>query len=356
MEQKKAVNSNLNLSRFEKFLLALIKFYPEAKKQKELAREAGIYESEISRWRKQEKKRVESYVEFFKKYIDIDPETLGFKLKVHEDLIDKLIEIAKKDEEAREMIINSTYFHEVLNITGISGLLKFLKEKIINLEQAKDKFLEIVSQEEAKRIMDRFKDEEVVSALIKLHLLRLLRLIDEGFQWDELNKINHTDEIIKNWAGIANWAVIDTIQRIQIHHKFMYPLPHVDFLFYGYCNESEAKKLMDFIAKDDDPWRTLFIDLFDCYLSTRIGRPWRIRKWINLGGCIYHCLEFELDEDMIIKGMKEGKINVEIRFPKPKFDRTILCPLDGEECNRERIVECEKFKKLLSNQKKGEWR
>ena len=367
MEQEKTVNiKDLNLSRFEKFLLALVKFYPEAKKQKELAKEAGIYESEISRWRRREKKRGESYVEFFKKYIDIDPKTLGFKLKVHEDLADKLIEIAKKNEEAKDVIANSNYIKELLS-KDLKLLISCLKDKIIDLESAKEIFLKMLEahglsyDELVKGLNDISNDA------LSCYLKQYLKFLAESTKLEEL-KITVEDIVkrfkeeqpniwwydLKNLSSIFLWIASEIMERTS---------KIVSLRAISNCNSKESEEFVKYLAENDDPRRTISYESFENYLSTMIKKPWRMRKWIRVG-CLYVLIEFYVNPEDLIDGILSGKtISISNIKIGNKLGHTLIirapCPLDKSECkysSPEEILNCTKFKELLSLQENGKWR
>ena len=367
MEQKQTVSiKNLNISRFEKFLLALVKSYPEAKKQKDLAREAGIYESEISRWRRQEKKRGESYVEFFKKYIDIDSRTLGFRLKIHKDIINKLIEISKKDERAKEIIGKSIYFKELVS-SDLRFLIIALNERIVNLERAKDIFLEMLEANGITKneIIEKLNiSEEALSCYIKLYLNFLLNrfrffgniLLDDLDLDKIINDIKKGrpsfDKSFLNFGWVLAVNLMEIFNRsIAIIDEFMFPVPpfnsKLSVLPYPYyCSDKELDELFSWLAKKKKHnLGTLPADLLDNYLLEKAGKPLRVRKWVKIG-CMFLHLEFDLRE-MFTR--EEITVTNSVNVTITNYIKEAQCPIDKSKCNLDVFerFKCPKLKELL---------
>ena len=357
MEQEKTISiRDLNISRFEKFLLALVKFYPEAKKQKELAQEAGIYESEISRWRKREKKRGESYVEFFKKYIDIDLKTLGFKLKVHEDIIDKLIEISGKDKRAKEVINKSIYFKELVS-KDLRFLIIALNERILDLEGAKEIFLKMLESKGLTRdkIIEKLNiSEKVLSCYTKLYLNFLLNKfrILGNLLFENLDKIIKDieegrpsfDTSFLNLGWVLAVNLMEVFSRSSgITDEFMFPFPYfIDKPFLYHCSDEELDELFSWLAKKEKYGSgTLPVDLFDNYLLEKAGKPLRVRKWVKIG-CMFLNLEFDLRK-MITSDSANVNVNI------ANCITMIQCPIDKNKCNLDVLerFNCPKLKELL---------
>ena len=366
MKQEKTVSiKDLNLSKFEKLLLTLVKFYPKAKKQKELAKEAGIYESEISRWRRKEKKRGESYVEFFKKYIDIDLKTLGFKLKVHEDIINRLIEMAKKDKRAKEIISKSIYFKELAS-KDLRLLIIALSNRILDLERAKNLFIRMLESNGITKneVIEKLNiSEKALSCYTKLYLNFLLNRfrIFGSHLFDNL-----LDKIIKDvkegkptfersFLNVGWVLAINLMEAFDksggIVDEYMFPFPpFIDKPHIDYCSDEELDELFTWLAKKEKySLGTLSADLFDNYLLKKAGKPLKVRKWVKVG-CVYLHLEFDL-RDLNLKEMiasNSARVNVDIA----NWIDMVQCPVDKNKCKLDisERFNCPKFEELLKKE------
>ncbi len=387
----KDIFKDSKLTNFERLILALIKFYPEPKKQRELCLEAGINDSELSAWIKG--RRGKEYEQFFEKYVERDVKTKGLKLKIHKDLVNKLIKIAKKDEKAKEIIVKSKYFEEFIEkldsdelaelwldireliiINGsilnkiISKDLRFLiysvDEGILDLERAKEIFLEMLEANGVTKneIIEKLNiSEKALSCYIKQYLRFLassplpIPSLKEIVNDLRNEQVTHWYNFVKNFGGVIAWCILDNMRRIGglSESYFLLPVLPIPEVFKDYspllldgCNKEEVKEFIDYLAKRDDKLRTFFIDLFDNYLLKRAGKPLRIRKWVNIG-CIIFLFEFDL-KTLVYS-------NFESDFVKVKAIDAISiahCPLDGVMCNLE-ITErfnCPKFKELLKKE------
>ncbi len=350
MDKKiKNLFKNSELSNFDKLVLALVKFYPKPKKQRELCLEAGITESELSGWIRG--RRGKKYEEFFDKYCDYDKKVKGWRLKVHEDLLNKLLEIIRKDDRAKEVIGKSKYLKDLAS-RDLELLLKALNEGIIDLEKAKELFLEmleangITKDEISKKLGSISKG--VLSYYLKIYL-QFLSFSNKTFSIplptiEELVDTLKNDkggivwyDFIKNFGGIMGWYLV---RRISLFFGRYLTLPSPYLI--GDV-KGEEKEFIEYLAKRDDKYRTFLIDLSDSYLLEKAGKPLKTRKWVKIG-CIIFLFEFDL-KALVDSNFKSSLVKV-------KTIGNILinpCPLDNNTCNlkiSERFS-CPKFRKLL---------
>lgn len=355
----KDIFKDSKLTNFEKLILALVKFYPEFKRQRELCLEAGISDSELSAWI--HGRRGKGYERFFEKYVERDVKS-RLRLKVNPDLMDIIIEISKKDQRVNELFEKSRYFNHLVK-KDLGLLMHYVKKRVIKLEEAKEIFLEMlerhgIDKEQLVKALNNIPNK-ALSCYIKEYL-RLISHFPISIPIDikEIVKELRGEESTLKFYGlsfkeIGNIITLcfwDAIRNTWFGKmkRLLIPFPPIIHIFPS-CNSEEADELVKYIAKIDDKFRTFGVDIFDNYLLTVIGKPFKIRKWIRVG-CFYILLEFDLDVDALINSGEIKIRNAEVRDLNGNLLSGLICPVDGEKCNIKIPIDqsnCPKYKKII---------
>lgn len=344
----KDILKDSKLTNFERLIFALIKFYPEPKKQRELCLEAGINDSELSAWIKG--RRGKEYEQFFEKYVERDVKTKGLRLKIHKDLFDRLIEISIKDKRAKEIIGKSIYFKELVS-KDLRFLIIALNERIVNLERAKEIFLEMLKANgiTKDKIIEKLNNisEKALSCYIKailIDLVKELRLADK-FNYKTEEKL---DEIIFK----EKYRVIRRFISMFIE---LYPLlgtltltvsDEYPFSFLG--EREEVREFLKWMAKNIDESIFRSLDIFKQNLLSWRGDKWIVERWINIG-CLYAKLKFKLEWKDLVKLLENGKCNIEVKVENCFRLSPGTCLLVSKECRENRIkniLNCEHIKRF----------
>lgn len=248
----------------------------------------------------------------------------------------------------------------------LKGLTRCLDKNIINLEDAKEVFLEMLGAKgmAKEEIMEKLGiPEKGLSGYVKLYLNFLLNR--SGTLWNLLD-LDRTIKDIESGEPSSDGSFLNSgwILAVNLMETFsrsggtmdglMLPLPpslpslYSSKLLLHNCSDEELDELLSWLAKRErSNIGTLAADLLDNYLLKKAGKPSRARKWIEIG-CMPTLLEFDLKplvKSLVSSGSEPFFVKAEII----NSIRMANCPVDNAVCDfapSER-VKCRKFRELL---------
>ena len=262
------------------------------------------------KWKKEEvKKKILAYLA---KLPESEAEK-ATKYKIKEDLGIPLSTVLNAVSELEKELLE----HEVgrrgshISRLTLKGLIYCVKNQIIDLKRAKDIFLKLLEhhglsyEEIVKGLSIPEKGHTISEKALSCYIKQYLRFL-QSYPLDDVR----LEEIVKefreevpaiygysfkkNFGGVITWCIRDVISRSGSSGKHVIiPSPTRFTLFFG-CSKDETDELLKFVARTDDSMRTFLVDGFESLLSSIIGKPWRVRKWMAIGS-LTMCIELNID-------------------------------------------------------------